>query len=76
MRPATSQRSGMCFSWATLRRWQRRSSDKVIRTCEDVSEEILPVRPEQRRRQTLILLRRNPQEKSREAAQFSLPVLR
>ena len=34
-RPATSQRSGICFSWATLRRWHRRSSDKTTRIIWD-----------------------------------------
>src|SRR5208337_5537977 len=28
-RPATSQRSGICCSWTTLRRWHKRSSDKT-----------------------------------------------
>ena len=43
-RPATSQRSGMCCSWATLRRWHKRSSDKTTRRIGEASIVILGLR--------------------------------
>jgi len=52
-RPATSQRSGMCYSWALCRRWFRRSSDKVTRTCGPAFTPIRWVRLVWRRRHTV-----------------------
>ena len=53
-----------------LRRCVRRDFASATRTASSAKLSVMSVV------HSLILLRRNPQEKSREAAQFSLPVLR